>query len=164
MNVEASDNGGQIRVLIAKVSAKVDELTRKAKKSKDSFDKHFIVWGVSDVDNHPRLKEAVNLAAANNLNLSVSNPCFEVWGIFHYKQHNQPMDRQATQSELKRLMPTYCHHKNPYFDPAVIVKDFEAAIKNAKQANQSRVNEGDQGGSPSSTVYELVELIMNGKK
>jgi hypothetical protein len=47
-------------------------------------------WCLFDVEwpqHHPNLLEAVKLATSNNINLAVSNPCFELWLILHFQDH-----------------------------------------------------------------------------
>ena len=47
-------------------------------------------WCLFDVEwpqNHPRLQEAVNRAnAVEGVHVAVSNPCFEVWLLMHYRK------------------------------------------------------------------------------
>jgi len=47
-----------------------------------SFD---TVWCVFDVDDHSRLAEAVAQAEEFGFNVAISNPCFEVWLIWHFE-------------------------------------------------------------------------------
>lgn len=52
-------------------------------------------WCVFDVEwpkNHPGLEEAVALAKLNEINLAVSNPCFELWLALHFKDHRGWLD------------------------------------------------------------------------
>jgi hypothetical protein len=48
-------------------------------------------WCIFDVEwplNHPNLVEAVSLARSKDVNLAISNPCFEVWLILHFRGHH----------------------------------------------------------------------------
>ena len=55
------------------------EAARRARAESDEnlhFDE---VWCVYDVDDHPKLNDARQLAEANHIQLAISNPCFELW-------------------------------------------------------------------------------------
>ena len=67
------------------------EESRKLKR--DSLADRDSVWAMFDRDIHPRFAEAKNLAHGNGISLAISNPCFELWGILHYQDHNAPLDR-----------------------------------------------------------------------
>lgn len=48
------------------------------------------LWCVFDVEwpkHHPNLKPAIQLARSNDINLAISNPCFELWLILHHRDH-----------------------------------------------------------------------------
>lgn len=63
-------------------------------------------WCVFDVEwprNHPHLREAIAKAEANSIRLAISNPCFELWLILHYRNHGGwPDNSQAV--ELRRQL------------------------------------------------------------
>lgn len=158
------DKGGPILKLVEKCIALTEKLEKDAKKSKDSFANKFVVWGVPDVDEHPKFEEAKNLITnKKNLNIALSNPCFEVWGIFHYMLQDAHIHRHDAQKLLKTLMPGYCHEKNPYFDKKVIVELYETAMSNSKKAFKKRAEEKNERGNPSSSVHQLVSYIVNGE-
>ncbi|MGV9361971.1 RloB family protein [Amycolatopsis sp. NPDC003731] len=46
------------------------------------------IWCVMDVDTHANLEEAVREAKRRRYNLAISNPCFELWLVWHYADHN----------------------------------------------------------------------------
>ncbi len=163
LDIEVQSKGGAIRDLVNKVIKKEAQLRAHASKTKNSFDKLYSVWAVPDVDDHPKLEEAKGLAVQHNLNFALSNPCFELWGIFHYQPFNKPIDRFEAQKLLKGLMSTYCHKTNPYFEMSVLLTDYNHAIINAQNAFNNRIAEGDPYGTPSTKVYELVHLILHGK-
>lgn len=61
--VEAAGKGGPVRTLIGKVLSKQKEIVRQARKSQDSYEMEFVVWGVPDVDEHlPSMKQMGNWA------------------------------------------------------------------------------------------------------
>jgi RloB-like protein len=61
-------------------------------------------WCVFDVEwprNHPHLRESIAKAEANDIRLAISNPCFELWLILHYRNQGSWLDNSAA-VELRR--------------------------------------------------------------
>ncbi|WP_241661281.1 RloB family protein [Thermomonospora catenispora] len=56
-----------------------DQARQRARAQQDAFLAYDAVWCVVDVDDHATLHSALSLARRENVNLVVSNPCFEVW-------------------------------------------------------------------------------------
>lgn len=162
VDVEIIKKGGAVRKLVGAVKEKQEELTRIAKKSDDSFDKLFRVWGVPDVDNHPKLLEAKNLTKEHNLNIALSNPCFEIWALLHFHEQDAPLDRKDAQKKLAKEMPTYCHDNNPVFDFSMLQQKYNDAVRNATRGLRKRQVEGIEAGNPSTNVFELTEDIRIG--
>ncbi len=77
------------------------------------------VWCVFDVDEHARLGEAIDLAKSHGFRVAVSNPCFEIWLIWHIKDwtkhcSSQELKRharsvEATDDDLLRRFPYLCY-------------------------------------------------------
>jgi len=58
------------------------------------------VWCVFDVDDHPRVADARQMAADNGIELAISNPCFELWLLLHFRdgpgmQHRDKIETVA---------------------------------------------------------------------
>lgn len=52
-------------------------------------------WCVFDVEwpiNHPGLRTAIEKAESNGVRLAVSNPCFELWLILHFRDYTAWLD------------------------------------------------------------------------
>lgn len=162
VEIQIIEKGGPVRELVNKVKGLEEALERAAKRSKDSFAKLYRVWGVPDVDAHPKLQEAVNLAKEHHLNIALSNPCFEVWGLLHFAPQDAPMHRRDAQRKLATLMPSYSHDKTPVLDCGLLREKYPEAVINAKRGLVARKAEGNEGGNPSSNVFALTEEILNG--
>lgn len=68
-------------------------LVNKAAKARDRYSQEQgeidEVWCLFDVEwpqNHPKLHEARTRAKARNVNLAISNPCFELWLVLHFEE------------------------------------------------------------------------------
>ncbi len=136
-------------------------LTHTARRSKDSYDQQFDVWAVFDRDAHPKpqVPQAFALAKRHGIRIAFSNPCFELWGLMHFTCVARPGSHKQTQRELKRLLPRFCHEKNPILDFDVLIPKYTQALSNATQALKDRELEGQTNGDPSTTVFRLTEQI-----
>jgi hypothetical protein len=100
-----------------------------------------IVWAVFDVDEHKDLDAALARARDNAVPVSLSDPCFELWGLLHADSCDRPMSRKQAQRALAKAMPGFHHDKNPRFDWTWCVNKISAAIKNAETGLHNRLKE-----------------------
>lgn len=161
-NLEISiiPRGGPIRTLVDKVQ-KESQKYKTQKKCSDDIQHE--VWGIADIDEHPKKEEAINLAKELKLNLIISNPCFEIWGVFHFEPYSSPRDRHFIQRYLKKGMPSYDHKDNPIFEYQKIssLESYAYARKNAIASLESRSKEGTEKGNPSTNIFELLDIILS---
>ena len=140
-----------------------NELIAERRRSKDSFDV-FKVWAVFDKDEHPLVKEALELARENKIEVAFSNPCFEIWPLLHLVDYGSQDGRHSVQARLKEEMPGYDHEDGAIVDFHAIKDDFPTAYERARRHNAMREAEGVPLGCPSTTVGELVrKIVENGK-
>lgn len=151
-----------IRPGIGDPRAVVERAVREKKALRgDSLAGQDTVWAVFDRDIHPRFAEAIDLARGNDILLAVSNPCFEIWGVFHYEDFDAPVDRHACQRALARLCPGYSNSGSKVFeDSAAIENSYRDAVARAKNSRRRRHEEGNRGGNPSTRVDLLTEQIL----
>jgi hypothetical protein len=106
---------------------------------------------VVDVDDHINLPKALDLAVRNEINVAVSNPCFELWMYWHYSDHTAFVTTRQIQRKLKTLvrgLPSdfpYC--------------EFDAARRRALAACLSAASPCVVGDNPASTAWLVVESI-----
>lgn len=113
------------------------------------------VWCVYDVDDHPHHHEAREMAVANQIELAISNPCFELWLLLHFRDNPGAQDRNALRSLLKQFDPNYDKHvSHPNY-----TTEFENASLRAKRMDASAENRCDVGTNPSTSVYKLTQMI-----
>jgi RloB-like protein len=78
------------------------ELAVERKKDSE-IDECWCLFDVEWPDNHPNLKDAVSLAQKNSVRLAISNPCFEIWLIFHYQDVNRFLKTREAESLSRNL-------------------------------------------------------------
>ena len=118
------------------------------------------VWAVFDRDEHARYEQAQRLAKKNGICVAVSNPCFEIWAVFHYQDHAAPIDRHGCQKLLGQLCSSYRADRGKLFnDHEVIRANHDSAVRRAERALRDRKREGDPLGNPSTSMHLLMESI-----
>jgi hypothetical protein len=137
------------------------ELKNAAKKdAKSRRDDNLLyddIWCVFDIDEHPAVPDAKQQARDNEIELAISNPCFELWILLHFRDRRAHTDRAVVQRECSKYLPDYekavpFAKLHPYYDDAVQ----RAVALDAWQ--QSR---GRGGSNPSTGVHKLTEKIKS---
>lgn len=84
-----------------RVVDRAEELVKQDRdeRGSDGFD---AVWCVFDVDDHTRLQKAVNKAKRLGFSISVSNPCFEIWLLWHFADCSRFMTRSGLAREIRK--------------------------------------------------------------
>ena len=148
---------GDPRAVVERAIEESRKLKRDALADRDS------VWAMFDRDIHPRFKEAKDLANGNGISLAISDPCFELWGILHYQDHDAPLDRHECQRLLGDLCPGYRKSGAKVFDDRTAIdKGYLDAVKRAGKSLERRTEEGIPGGNPSTSVHLVTEQIRLG--
>jgi len=161
VDVKAIGKGGCPMTLVREAKKIKDKLSGQARKSKDSFQKRFEVWCISDRDEHPNMVSAMKEASDAGIRYSLSNPCIELWAYLHFKFHDAPTHRHQMQRLLEMEMPNYNHDRNAVFDYELMHDRYDTAISNAKRLKQNRIDEDNHNGNPSTSIYKLLESIKS---
>lgn len=127
------------------------QIVRSAAELRDERPGKFsAVWCVVDVDQFD-LTDAVADAGRREINLAISNPCFELWLLLHHTECRAHCDGYAdVVGRLKKHVKAYDKARLNFADYADGVP---AAVKRAKDLG------GDHTTNPSTGVWRLVETI-----
>ncbi|MGH3972019.1 MAG: RloB family protein [Pseudonocardiaceae bacterium] len=147
-----------VKVKIAKKTLAPEGLVKFAseitKCSGDDFDQ---VWCVMDFDDFD-FERAKARAENFHVQLAVSNPCFELWLLLHHRKCTAPLcDEKHARHQLRKYVPEY--KKND-----LRFERFKRGVADAIQRAECLDPTGrNYGRDPSSGVWKLVLLIMNGQ-
>jgi hypothetical protein len=95
-------------------------------------------------------------AAANNIELAISNPCFELWLLLHFRDQRAHIERHLVQSACKEHMPGY--EKEVPFEQ--VFPRYPEAVQRAAALEHWQETRGCAGENPSTGVRRLTERIM----
>lgn len=113
------------------------------------------VWCVFDVDEHARFQAARELAQRKEIGLAVSNPCFELWLILHFREQGAPLTSKRAVELLAKHIRDY--HKHVRYEE--MVTGYADAVERAASLERRHREVGTEGGNPSTGVYHLTERI-----
>jgi hypothetical protein len=99
LRVETGQGGLVPRTLVAMAS----EARSRAAAEEAEIDEFWCVFDVEWPRNHPGLIDAIQQARANNIQLAISNPCFELWLILHFQDHSSWLDNTQARRLRRQL-------------------------------------------------------------
>ena len=149
------------------VSGKSDplKLVRKAVELRDAELASFGVsggfdeaWVVVDVDTHPTLEAARTLADSSDIEMAISNPCFELWLLLHLQDHASHL----LTSQLTELWQRKSGSSDKRVDSRILSGHFERAEKRAKSNRAMHERDGrlHPADNPSTNVDTLVRKLL----
>jgi hypothetical protein len=121
----------------------------------DAYDEY---WCIFDVDRHPNLADALDLATSSGIRVAISRPCIELWFILHFEYHAGYLEtaqaEHLSQGHLgcgKTLSPKALD---------LLVASYKTAKDHAQRLDQKHAEDGSSPNSnPSSSVWHLIDLI-----
>ena len=114
------------------------------------------VWCVTDVDDFD-MSSATRLAAAERIELAVSNPCFELWLLLHHE------DCRAHLSGYSAVLAKLRKHVPDYDKSRLAFSDFSHGVVDAvSRAIRLDPTAAQYAKNPSTSVWRLVEMITGG--
>ena len=117
-------------------------------------------WCIFDVEwpkKHPNLEDAVAMAKENKIKLAISNPCFELWLLLHFADHNACVSNR----DMERMSQKYDGRRGKAIDAAVYMPRRHEAARRARrlQARHERDGKGFPDNNPSSGMFEFLEAL-----
>lgn len=159
MKIEILDKHG-VPMTLVKAAKKAREIALKDAKTQNddnlAFDE---VWCLFDVDEHPRVNEARQMARDNDINVAVSNPCFELWLLLHFRDSPGAQDRHAIQRMLKVHLPTF----NKHVEFEALTGKYPEAKRRADSLQRQADADGEPTRNPTTGVYRLTSAIENSR-
>lgn len=117
------------------------------------------VWLVFDRDDHPQVDQVVNECLGTDIILGYSNPCFELWLLYHYQDHHAPDDRNRVKAKLSAVCEGYCGKTQKLTDITELLPLLADAVLRAEASLVSREEQGAPYGRPSSTMAAIIKSL-----
>jgi hypothetical protein len=158
VHVEIDKQAGVPLTVVKRAIDMDSRATEEAEQNRDGDLKYDDVWCVFDVDEHPKLTEALELAQTSGVNVAVSNPCIELWALLHFREQNEQIHRHDAQRALKKFMPKY----DKLLDFDRMKAGYTEAVERARSLQKTAKTTGEPNRNPSTGVHLLTELIRIG--
>lgn len=153
----ASETGEPLQVVDIAVRLKKRAAT-EAREQRDENLRWDQVWGVVDVDEHAGLGAARQLAVENDIDLAISNPCFELWALLHFQEQRAHLECDKAQAALRRHLPGY----DKGLDFPKLHPGYANAVRRAQALDAEAQRQKAPGRNPTTGVYRLTESIRQG--
>jgi RloB-like protein len=155
VDVEISKEQGVPLTLVRAAKKRKVQAEKEASKAGDDNIAYDEVWCVFDVDEHPNLNDAQQMASANDIKLAISNPCFELWLLLHFRENPGMQHRHHVQSMVAEFVADYDKH----VDFELFKAGYTDAVVRAKRLDDQASADGEAGRNPTTGVYQLTESI-----
>lgn len=116
-------------------------------------------WCIFDIDEHPDVPRATELAASHDIEVAISNPCIELWLYLHYVDHRRWDHRRDIQRALKACAGIDKTLDSEHLE--FLVENYETAQRRAIALDRMHDDNAAGDRNPSSGVWRLVEAIRN---
>jgi hypothetical protein len=141
----------------------VEEAIIQKANVKRVHDQYWVVFDRDDCSESDFIK-AINLAEKNGLKVAYSCEAFELWWLFHFIQIQAPIQRKEYEKKIKQHIQEYTYSEKGLIQGQLmwilLNKSLNTGIKNAKQAHQKFQHPAIAYHQSVTTVYELVELLL----
>ena len=127
-----------------------------ARKSGDAYIKYDETWCVFDIDEHPNINDARQLANSSDIQLAISNPCFELWLLLHFRDSPGDRHRHDVQKILREILPRY----DKSFEFVDLIHGIQDAIERAVRLNGEAEDEGEPFRNPTTRMNLLAVSIL----
>lgn len=115
-------------------------------------------WCVFDIDEHPNVAQALELAVSSGVNVSVSNPCIELWFLLHFQDQTAAIHRHDAQRKASEYLS--CGKTPTSAALAALGSHYEDACGRAQTLDRKHDLDGSPPRSnPSSEAWRLIERI-----
>ena len=120
----------------------------------------------NDTKQKARFSQGLAKAEDNQINCAYSNDCFELWLLLHFQDVSSDLDRKTIKSKLakhfsKKFKINYQATKADKTIYAQLQPLTQVAIKRAKQLDRKHQQTPAVDANPSTTVYKLVEKLID---
>jgi len=121
------------------------------------IDEFWCVFDVEWPENHPGLQDAIEEARRNSVQVAVSNPCFELWLILHFRDQSAWLDT----AEACRLRQRLDGSTDKGIDAARYMPLTAVAARRAAQLDERHLQNGTRfpDTNPSSGIHRLLAAI-----
>jgi len=142
--------------LVERAAAQRSSDLREEKRGRgDAFQQY---WCIFDVDEHPKIPEALQLAESNSVNVALSGPNIELWFLIHFEPRTAYIDRYEAKKKAYLFLGCGKALSSPALD--LLIERYPIARERAQGLETKHRGDGSvRPWNPSSDVWKLVDVI-----
>jgi hypothetical protein len=156
IRIRIAPEHGVPKTLVDSAKRHKKEAEVDARRQRDENMAYDAVWCVFDVDDHPNLPDARQMARDNGIDLAISNPCFELWLLLHFRESPGMQPRETIGKLLSSHVPGY----DKGVEYTTFSEGYRQAVERAKRLDNLAESASDSGRNPTTGVYKLTEIIQ----
>jgi len=158
VQLEISKKHGVPKTVVECAVVHQTKAAQDAKRERDSNLLYDEVWAVFDVDEHPHIDIALDLAKRHDISVALSSPSFEIGALLHFQTQTRAEDRKKVRALLKKHLPEYDKELN-----ALDLEDgYPMAVRRAVALAKEAADEREVLRNPSTGMYLLAQRIRSG--
>ena len=159
VEIEVFGGVGAPRTIVESARDRKKEAEKRAQRERDDNLRYDEVWCVFDIDEHPNVQDAKQMALDNGICLAISNPCIELWLWLHFADQPGMRHRHELQKMMKQHVSDYDKHVDyPDYAKRVCCCD-ETRVASRLDADAEADN--DEGRNPTTSFWRLTESIRS---
>jgi hypothetical protein len=155
VKVQIHGERGDPRKLVEMAKEAKQRAEADAGRQGDDFLAYDEVWCAFDRDQFERFDDACQMARGNQLELAVSNPCFELWLLLHFRDSPGAQHRRDVHKMLRKFLRGYAKH----FDFEDVAGLVDLATGRARGLDREAERMGEPFLNPTTGFYRLIESI-----
>lgn len=136
---------------------------RLARRRDDENLKFDSVWCVFDIDDHPNVNAAKDMARGNGIRLAISNPNFELWLLLHFRDSPGIQHRHRITDMVGEFVSSYGENNKHVDFKGQFSAGYRHAVRRAVKLDEQARDDKDEGRNPTTGVYAITELIRTGE-
>lgn len=156
IHVEVNDESGVPSTLVQRAELLRDAAVSEARAQRDDNLRFDEIWCVCDVDEHPHLDKACARASEQRIHIALSNPCFELWGLLHFREQSKALHRHEAQRDLRKLLGV---KEDKLIPLEKLHAGYGEAVQRARALRKTAEATEQQRRNPGTNVDELTERI-----
>lgn len=152
------------RLRVVSLGADPLRVVQEAESLRDEYDH---TWAVFDVEApgahaipHARFSQAVKRADHLGIRCAISNPCFELWLLLHFRSQTAFINNEAIRAKVRQCP---CEYDAKGFDFAKVWPHHRQAIQNAATLDVRQRTDNAEliDRNPWTSVHELVAQLLD---
>ncbi|MCY4294151.1 MAG: RloB family protein [Acidimicrobiaceae bacterium] len=135
------------------------DLKRQERRQGSGSSQYWCVFDVEAPTQHPRLLEATQMAYDNDIKVAVSNPCFELWLLLHFIDHESWLKNDSCRTLLRQWDTS----QGKTVDAAVYMPRLADAVRRAERLEALHESAGRKlpDNNPASGMHRLLLAVVD---